>query len=901
MSRTLNRVVLSATVGAVALMIPIATASSAPTNYVTSPTACPLTALPHDPATAPWLSATYRAHFSASQLARQVLNCEFKFHSASDAFYAEVGLIGLNKTSNLVYQNENMWLASNTGVLTPQDDFMNLGVPPLTLEDGPDGVYYHPPSTQYQPTIYPNEMAVGASMSPALAEQFGWQLGQEIATYHYMGVQAPDLNLSRIPNWGRAPETFGEDPVLAGELGAQETIGLLQYSHIAVLKHFGLYGQETNRKSVLTTLTGNPLFNTYFRPFAIATNEVANSSLVAKDRQIALMCSYGNVLLQGSTPVKSCTSSLMTSAVATLPTSGLMRSDLDTGTPAYALLHAGVSLIKPLSVSAFQPYSYVTASLRSAVQAAATKVLQVMFSGNLVTTSTYAASKTIGYMTAKIHNNGLTVANLIEARGAVLLKNANFKAPGSLPITSAEHNVVVVAPLDLGQTCLAVARNLAAATHQHVTCATWNGSPNTAKVVIGGLKRSTNGATHFATGTFTAPAAGPYVINTLSFGNSSLSINGVNAQNQPGITEFFSGHYTTMQLAKGQTINLKVFWSWTAPEVTVAPLDLSGVLAAKGASAAIVLAHDWADEGMDRDSLSLPFGQDTVISKIAAEGVPTSVALVTSGPVTMPWLSQVGSVIEFWNPGTNPPLDTVTVGYAATYAKLLDGQLSPSGHLPITFPANENASPMSIGTGNLRYAFWPGLLNRADLFVTTNGGTDIGYQWYQATGWPVLFPFGFGLTYSTMSSSIATNGSCTTNSATSICIPVSVSLVTDSGQPARTAIQVYVSPPDPVGNSLPTLSLGGVGFVTCRNSTVLTGQCASGVTTPITISNFDSGAWNPSSSQYEFLSGCYTFIAANNSADAASALANPSSFPGHVVHATAPFSAATTLSPGGCP
>ena len=263
---------------------------SATSQRVDAATLCPakVTAFPKSADSLPWMSASYRARFSSDQLAAQVLNCEVKLRPAPTAFQAELAVVGLNKTNGKSFQNQNMWLANTAGKLTLQGDFIALGIPALTLEDGPGGIIYRPPARDPQPTNFPNELALGASMNPALAKSFGAQLGLEANQMHYMGVQAPDLNLDRIPNWGRIAETFGEDPVLSGEMGAQETIGLLQNTHVVVLKHFGLYGQETNRKTVndvLTSARARPMVRNGFRktwPTMVSAPQFTGSNACAR-------------------------------------------------------------------------------------------------------------------------------------------------------------------------------------------------------------------------------------------------------------------------------------------------------------------------------------------------------------------------------------------------------------------------------------------------------------------------------------------------------------------------------------------------------------------------------------------------------------------------------------------
>ncbi len=881
-----------------AVAVPVVT--SAQSTRVDTATQCPskVTSVPSNADSLPWMSANYRAKFTPDQLAQQVLNCEIKLRPASTAFQAELAVVGLNKTNGKSFQNQNMWLANSAGVLVKQSDFTALGIPALTLEDGPGGIIYRPPARDPQPTNFPNELALAASMSPALAKTFGMQLGLEATQMHYMGVQAPDLNVDRIPNWGRIAETFGEDPVLAGEIGAQETIGLLQNTHVVVLKHFGLYGQETNRKTVNDVLTSSrAMYDTYVRSFAIATNAVAASPLVGNDRQVAMMCSYGKVNYS-----LACTNPIVDAALSHLPYSGIVRSDLDTLTPVHQLLHSGVQLVKPLVVNSFEPFSTVTASVRSDVSSAAEKVLAFMFSAGLVSANELSIAGKVAAMARSTHDAGISLANFIESRGAVLLKNAALAQPGSLPVTAADHRVVIVSPVDMYRTCrnlaLALAKSVAIQTH----CATWNSAFVAPRELFGALANTAGGRTMTATRSWVAPSTAHYLIETTAFGDASLTLNGSLIQSQPGRQEFKSGYYSTLSAVAGHSYSFKVTWNSVGPQVSITPLtayEAAAKSAVAGASMAIVLVHDYAAEGMDRYQLGLPLGQDQIVSAVASV-VPTSVGVMSSGPILMPWLNSVNSVTEFWNPVGVLPIDTVTNTLVPAYAAIFDGQTSPSGHLPVTFPADQNLSPMSLGTGANRFAYWPGTGGNANLNIAPLSGTEIGYGWYHAAGWPVLFPFGFGLTYATMTTNFNLSGSCTTASATSICLPVAVRLTNDVGRPARTSVQVYVAQPTNALLPRPALVLGDVSLLTCRDGTGLTGLCANGTTTTATVSALNVGAWDTVKSSYQFLPGCYSFVVASNANDAYAQLAGATATSTNVVHASAPFSSGTVLAKGPC-
>jgi beta-glucosidase len=209
--------------------------------------------------------------------------------------------------------------------------------------------------------------------------------------------------------------------------------------------------------------------------------------------------------------------------------------------------------------------------------------------------------------------------------------------------------------------------------------------------------------------------------------------------------------------------------------------------AARSADVAVVFAHDKEEEGSDRSGLSLPCNQDELISKVAEANSRTAVVLQTGGPVLMPWLPKVASVLETWYPGAR--------GGAAT-ARLLWGDVNPSGKLPQTFPAAEDEVPARTK------AQYPGVNGTAHY----SEGIDVGYRWYDKTDTKPLFPFGHGLSYS----DFAYSGLRLEKSSGGPDDPVKLSFsVTNDGERAGSeAAQVYVSKPDTEADS-PPRELGG--------------------------------------------------------------------------------------------
>jgi beta-glucosidase len=156
----------------------------------------------------------------------------------------------------------------------------------------------------------------------------------------------------------------------------------------------------------------------------------------------------------------------------------------------------------------------------------------------------------------------------------------------------------------------------------------------------------------------------------------------------------------------------------------------AAVAAARKAEVALVFVGDHTSEGADRTTLSLPGDQDALIAAVAAANPQTVVVLNTVGPVTMPWLDQVAGVVQGWYPGEE-------AGNAI--AAVLYGDVDATGRLTVTFPRGEDHPAL------LSPARFPGTNAQADY----DEGLLVGYRGYHATGETPLFPFGYGLSYTT--------------------------------------------------------------------------------------------------------------------------------------------------------
>jgi beta-glucosidase len=155
---------------------------------------------------------------------------------------------------------------------------------------------------------------------------------------------------------------------------------------------------------------------------------------------------------------------------------------------------------------------------------------------------------------------------------------------------------------------------------------------------------------------------------------------------------------------------------------------------AKRSTLAIVVVASYQTEGADLQCLSLEcpnaYGyQDALIGHVAAANPNTIVVLENGCPVLTPWRDQIKGLIDAWYPGEQG---------GAAIARVLFGDVNPSGHLPITFPQSYSQESMAGDP-----AAYPGIVDT----VTYKEGVFVGYRWFDQQHLTPAFPFGFGLSY----------------------------------------------------------------------------------------------------------------------------------------------------------
>src|SRR5215469_15587477 len=191
-----------------------------------------------------------------------------------------------------------------------------------------------------------------------------------------------------------------------------------------------------------------------------------------------------------------------------------------------------------------------------------------------------------------------------------------------------------------------------------------------------------------------------------------------------------AGAHTVTVTVEGDTSNdpEQIRLAWMTPEQRTADHEVA-IAAARSAKTAVVFA--WS---RGRPDFALPGNQDKLIEEITAVNPKTIVVLNVSQPVAMPWLDRVKAVLQMWWPGDEG-------GWAT--ANILLGKTNPGGRLPFTwgkrledYAATDPAHPERSAAGISKV-------------TTFSEGVNVGYRWFDKQKTEPLFPFGFGLSYTT--------------------------------------------------------------------------------------------------------------------------------------------------------
>jgi len=695
----------------------------------------------------PWVKESLRDKATPSALAGEVLSRMTLFEKA--------GFVVLQSGDGI--QDFNVGIPS-------------LCIPPLTLSDGPDGLAGQITGV----TRLPAAVGVGATFNPTIALDDGRVEGVEARTKGIDVVQAPDLNLARAPLSGRLFESFGEDPYLTSVMGVSTIEGIQSQGVMALAKHFSAYTQETARTHVDQIVPLRALVELYDAPFEAA---------VTQAHVAALMCSVG--MING---VNDCSDPALYQALASWGFTGFVRSDNRAAPDAAQAFKAGLDIDKPTTANGIarlvQSGALPVGSLNRAVRA----ILTEMFAYGLIAQPRHPHVNRVA--TSNAHE---LVALSAAEQSVVLLKNSDDVlplgpnassvavigtdatsqsvntgggsslvrteavvapltalrqslgahvvvryAPGGPPTPTftrfSESNVVTAKPVSLERR-IRVQR-------QSTTGSTWRGPTRLVTPSVETASAPSSGAGWSKWHTeLKAQKTGIYEVTLQEIGDTWLYLNGRVILSSAGL-HAPSEVTAAVQLRAGVRYRLSATWfavpNHSSPSFAIVNVSRqidAAVALARRSKVAIVFAGDYTSEGADRSNLNLPGDEDALISAVAQANPRTIVVLNTGGAVLMPWLRNVAAVLEAWYPGSQD---------GAAVAAVMTGRVDPSGRLPITFPAGLKAQPTSSP------ASFPGV-NSVVQYGTSASALDVGYRWYQANDVTPLFPFGYGLDYTTFS------------------------------------------------------------------------------------------------------------------------------------------------------
>lgn len=502
-----------------------------------------------------------------------------------------------------------------------------LGIPPLQVTNGPAGVGPGGAGTQKRATALPAPIALAASWDPKLAYIYGQIAGKEARSLGYNLLEAPDVNIARVPQGGRVFESYGEDPYLDSHVAVAAIEGIQSTGVMANVKHYVANNQETGRGSINEIIGERPLHEIYMPAFEAAVREAHVASL---------MCAYPHV-----NGLYNCENAPQLKGVIRKEWGfqGFIISDFGAVHSTVPSALAGLDLELPTG-------RYFGGAMRKAIQSGAIPV---------------------------------SVVNQMLVRRFATMMEFDWFGPQSkpAPIPVLKDGAVARSIAEQSMVLLKDDGNLLPLDRNSIKSVALLG-PDAVRPKAGG-----GGSSH-----------------VISF-YSVTPYDGMDAQ-------LLS--QTPLTVLDGSNIK-------------------AAVAAARNASIAIVMVGDNETEGRDHSIELLP-AQNRLIEAVAKANPKTVVVLKTGSAILMPWIDQVAAVLEAWYPGEED-------GNAV--ADVLFGKIDPSGKLPLTFPRKVEDT----------LAAHPDQYPGNGVTVHYNERLDVGYRAYQAHDVTPLFPFGYGLSYTT--------------------------------------------------------------------------------------------------------------------------------------------------------
>jgi beta-glucosidase len=706
----------------------------------------------------------------------------------------------------------------------------SIGLPRLKMSDGPEGVRTWGPTT-----AWPGGAALAATWDPALARKIGEGLGRDARARGVNFLLGPGVNIARSPLAGRNFEYFSEDPFLGASMTVPWIEGVQSQGVIATVKHYALNDQEYNRHNVSSDADERTMREIYLPAFEAAVTQahvdavmnsynLINGVHATQNEFLNLKVLKGDWEFQGI---------LMSDWDATYDTVGAANNglDLEMPSPRFMNVKALLAAVKDGTVKEstiddkvlrlvrlvlrygfldrpqFDPAdaTYSVADRAVALDGARESITLLKNEGPLLPLNP-SRVKTIAVIGPNAYpavtgGGGSSEAHAFEPV-SILTGIANAAGP----------NVSVLYSRGLPDT-----NEFFRDTHWNgaVTAANYpsknfTGTPETTttqniadwKPDMWGPEDKSPRSIRYTTA-FKADKAGKYLLLAAASSEDSykVTIDGNEVLNQPH-DEGQCPRFKSLNLEAGQNVNVVSEYLPHSPGVRFG-LGLAyepDLVSAEGKSIAaaadvVVVAAGFGPategEGFDR-TFELPWGQDALIEAMAAANPHTIVILNAGGGAdTRRWLGNVPTLIHAYYPGQEG---------GTAVGEILFGKHNPEGKLPVSFDRSWDENPSAAW-------YYPMTGTDTELHVTETDGSKkdyvighvkygdglmVGYRYWTTTGKHPLFPFGFGLSYTTFSFSNLRAPATAASGST-----VSVSFdVTNTGSVAGAEVaQLYVSDP----------------------------------------------------------------------------------------------------------
>lgn len=684
---------------------------------------------------------------------------------------------------------ERMTLEEMVSLLSGEDFWSlpaieRLGIRKLRMTDGPNGARGGGGLVGgVKSAAFPVGIALGASWNPELTREIGAALADEVKSKGAHVSLSPTVNIHRSVTNGRNFECYSEDPVLTARLSGGFITGLQGNGIAATIKHFVGNESEIERTTMSSEVDERTLREVYLIPFEHAV-KVAGTW--------GIMSSYNR--LNGTFTSEN--SWLLTQVLRNeWKYSGVVMSDWFGSHSAAPTVNAGLDIEMPgpprdrgqKLVDAVKAGEVTADTIR-------TRVLDVL--RLMVRTGAIDDDRPHREL-AEDRPAHRALIRRAGAEGAVLLKNDGLlplKASGKIAVIgpnaktaqimgggSAQLNPhYAVSPWDglaaaLGADRLSFSegctnRRFEPLLNQRFDVQYFNSTDLSGEVVhrdtmvgseaflVGNIADGKVNPTAWSgrfTTSYTPQQSGEHRVGIAAAGLARVLVDGKLIADdwtnwQKGRTYFEEGSdevVGTLPMEAGRayqvvlefTVKPAAVLAFSAFRMGIGkPLGdadiAAAVAAAKAAEVAIVCvgrSGEWDTEGSDLLDIRLPGRQDELVSAVAAANPKTIVVLQTGGPVEMPWLNDVSAVLQAWYPGQE-------AGNAI--ADVLTGAAEPGGRLPQSFPIEWNDNPVHSQDREI----YPGLAGK----VRYEEGVFVGYRHYDRMGIAPLFPFGFGLSYS---------------------------------------------------------------------------------------------------------------------------------------------------------